>query len=273
MIIDGNKLQEEILDELKQERRGFGKLALAAVLVGENKEGETFLKAKEKVAKELNVEFRLYRFEETISREKLRDSLNQIVRAKTNTGVILQLPLPEKFNAQYFLNAIVPEKDVDMLSSRSLGDFYSHSTSSGNAGKEEILPPSVATAKFIFEKNNIEVKGKMTVVFGFGKLVGQPISFWLVKHGATVTVIDMYEKNPERFSKEADIIISGVGIKNLVTAEMIKRGAVVIDFGGDVNQRVADKALLFTPTPGGTGPILVAMIFKNLLTLAQKHRV
>ena len=133
--------------------------------------------------------------------------------------------------------------------------------------------------KQIFEEHKIEPKGKIAAVFGYGLLVGKPVSHWLANQGATVSVINEFTPEPAELSKKADIIISGVGKPGLIKSDMIKEGAVVIDFGfvsagegiaGDVDfEEVSKKASLITPVPGGTGPIVVAAVLKNFVKLIK----
>jgi len=189
---------------------------------------------------------------------------------KENDGVILQLPLPEHINTQYVLNSIIPKKDVDVLSSRSFGDFAT--------GRSKILPPLAGVIKIIFEQYNVEPAGKNIIVIGRGILVGKPIVNWLINEGATVSVLNSRTKDISKFTKEADVIISGVGKPNLIKAEMVKDGIIIIDAGtsiekgkiaGDFDSRIAEKSSFFTPVPGGVGPITVAMLFKNLVELSK----
>jgi len=273
MIIDGRKIGQRIIrqaqDKLSQTERP---LRLAAVLVGPSTSSgqalKKFIELKKKAAEEIGVEFRAYEFPENISNNQLREELNKIVKVKTTHGVIIELPLPSHLNTQYLLNTIPEEKDVDVLSEKSQGKFFTRLDSAKRAGRSKILPPSVETVKQIFEEYNVELKGKTAAVFGYGLLVGKQVSHWLVNQGATVSIITEFTKEPEKISKEADIIISGVGKPGLITPNMIKEGATVIDFGRDVDfEEVSKKADLITPPTGGVGPIVVAAVLKNLVDL------
>ncbi|KKT57211.1 MAG: Bifunctional protein FolD [Candidatus Giovannonibacteria bacterium GW2011_GWC2_44_9] len=270
-IIDGKKLAEEIKAELKTEVLGLNKkIRLAVIKVGKNPVTEKFLEQKKKFGEAVGIDVRIYDLQETISTNQLREKLAEIVHIKENTGVIIQLPLPKQINTQYILDGIIPEKDPDMLSSKSVGLFSS--------GRSKILPPVVGAIKYIFDKNNVDAKGKNVTVLGAGRLVGKPVAVWLMNQGAAVTIIDENTADPTVHTIDADIIISGVGEPNLITADMVKDNAVVIDCGtseaggkivGDIDPRVADKASLFSPVPGGIGPLTVSMLFKNLAELAK----
>ncbi|KKT64094.1 MAG: Bifunctional protein FolD [Candidatus Giovannonibacteria bacterium GW2011_GWA1_44_29] len=253
-IIDGKKLAEEIKAELKTEVLGLNKkIRLAVIKVGKNPVTEKFLEQKKKFGEAVGIDVRIYDLQETISTNQLREKLAEIVHIKENTGVIIQLPLPKQINTQ-----------------KSVGLFSS--------GRSKILPPVVGAIKYIFDKNNVDAKGKNVTVLGAGRLVGKPVAVWLMNQGAAVTIIDENTADPTVHTIDADIIISGVGEPNLITADMVKDNAVVIDCGtseaggkivGDIDPRVADKASLFSPVPGGIGPLTVSMLFKNLAELAK----
>lgn len=271
MIIDGKKLAEEIKAELSSEVSKIGKkIRLAVIKTGEDKVAEKFLEQKKKFGEAISVDVRVYDLPADITTNKLRKKLAETVHIKENTGVIVQLPLPKQVNTQYILDGIISEKDPDMLSSKSVGLLAS--------GRSKILPPVVGAIKYIFDKNGVDVKSKKATIIGAGRLVGKPAAAWLINQGAAVTIVDENTEDISKFMKEADIIISGVGKPNLITVEMVKAGAVIIDAGtsesngkvvGDVSLEVSPKASLFSPVPGGVGPLTVAMLFKNLVELAR----
>lgn len=262
MIIDGRKIAKRILEALRQAQGK--KLRLVAVLVGPSTSSgqalKKFVELKKKAAQEVGVDFRTYEFSKNITNNQLREELNKIAKAKVNHGVIIELPLLKHLNTQYLLNTIPEEKDVDVLSEKSQGAFFT--------GKSKILPPSVEVVKQIFDEYKINPEGKTAAVFGYGLLVGKLVSHWLVNQGVTVSIITERTKEPEKISKEADIIVSGVGRPNLITEDMVKEDAAVIDFGRDVDfEAVSKKAGLITPPTKGVGPIVVASVLKNLVEL------
>ncbi|OGF63516.1 hypothetical protein A2662_01655 [Candidatus Giovannonibacteria bacterium RIFCSPHIGHO2_01_FULL_45_33] len=272
MIVDGKKLAEEIKTSLKDEVLSIGKkIKLVVIQVGSNPVTEKFMEQKKKFGNAVGIDVRIYNIEEGVSTSQLREKISEIVHIKENTGVIIQLPLPEQINTQYILDAITPEKDPDMLSSKSVGAF--------STGRSKMLPPVVGVIRHIFEKHSIELRGKRAAVIGAGRLVGRPVAAWLLQNGAAVAAIDENTPDPRPYTQNADIIISGVGVSHLIRPDMVKEGAVVIDCGtseangklaGDMAPDVANKASLFTPVPGGVGPLTVAMLFKNLVELAKK---
>lgn len=271
-LLDGKKLSQKILEELRGKMKQIAKkVRLAVIVVGSDPATQSFISQKRKVGESIGIDVRLFPFPETITTNELRKRIAEIVHEKKNTGVITQLPLPASISTQYILNAIPPEKDVDVLSARSLGNF--------TTGKSIVLPPIVGAVKAFFEEYQIDYKNKYIVVLGAGNLVGRPMALWLLNEKATFSVVRSSTKNPEEFLSKADIIISGIGKPRFVTGDMIKDGVVVIDAGtseaegklvGDVDfDSVSQKALCITPVPGGIGPVTVAILFQNLITPAK----
>ncbi|OGF69951.1 hypothetical protein A3H65_02835 [Candidatus Giovannonibacteria bacterium RIFCSPLOWO2_02_FULL_45_14] len=271
MIVDGKAIAQKIKSALKEEiSRSKRKIRLAVLKVGDDPVTAKYLEVKKKFAEAIGVDVRIYEVPVDISNNKLRERLSEIVHIEENDGVIVQLPMPAGINMQYILDAITLEKDPDMLSSKSWGKF--------STGKSKIFPPVVGAIKTIFDENKTELKGKNAVVVGAGRLVGKPVAAWLIGEGTTVSVIDENTKNPEDYTKKADIIISGVGKPRLIKADMVRDGVVAIDCGtsessgtvsGDIDLDVSKKASTFAPVPGGVGPITIAMLFRNLIELSK----
>ncbi len=270
-ILDGKKLSEEILENLsKEKKRKRLKLKLAVILVGENHASKVFVKEKEKACQKVGIDFQLFKFSSKINSKRFKKEIKKISKTANIKGVIIQLPLPKNFNSQDFLNLIPPEKDIDVLTETNIGKFYNGSLS--------ISPPAVGGIKNLLEKYKISLKGKNIVLVGAGKLVGMPISLWLMKEKISFSIIDKFTKNISFFTKKADIIISGVGKPEFITGSMVKKGVVVVDAGvsrkgkkivGDINfKNVSQKASYITPIPGGVGPMTVACLLKNLVELA-----
>jgi methylenetetrahydrofolate dehydrogenase (NADP+) / methenyltetrahydrofolate cyclohydrolase len=198
--------------------------------------------------------------------------MRDIVHEPRNTGVIVQLPLPQQIDAQAILNAITPEKDVDVLSARAVGNMA--------VGKSRIVPPVAGAVKLLLEHYSVEVRGKKMTVVGAGRLVGQPVAMWAMHAGAVVTVLHGAGQVNHEMLKDADIIVSGLGKPRVITGDMVKEGVVVVDVGtsedggvlvGDVDQEsVSKKASHMTPAQGGVGPLTVALVFQNLSTLLEK---
>jgi len=204
---------------------------------------------------------------ETVSEEATTADIEATVAhlAEHTDGIIVQIPLPLGIETESVLAAIPADKDVDGINPTI-------------AEAERIVrAPVVEAVREILSRNAIEIEGKKAVVVGEGRLVGKPVAAWLEESGADVFVIT-HEKGSMNELLDADIVVSGVGEPGLIKPEMIKEGCVLIDAGtseaegkisGDADPLCASKCSLFTPVPGGVGPIAVAMIFKNLLALSS----
>ena len=271
MIVKGKQIAENILDRLKKRiEQGRLKLDLAAILVGDDPEFKKFVELKGRAAEKIGIGFRMFQFAEDIDEKELIRKI--LVICKNSNGILVELPLPAHMDQQAILDAIPAEKDVDVLSVSAQGSFYS--------GSPRIMPPSAEALKILFEELELGVKNKKVAVFGYGLLIGKPIAYWLERNGAEVSIIRSKTENPAQYSRDADIVIAGVGKPGLITGDMVKQGAVIIDYGygkkdckmvGDVDfDSVSPKAGLITPVPGGMGPILIAAVLNNLITLNEK---
>ncbi|MBI5742546.1 MAG: bifunctional 5,10-methylenetetrahydrofolate dehydrogenase/5,10-methenyltetrahydrofolate cyclohydrolase [Candidatus Niyogibacteria bacterium] len=273
--MDGKKLAEKIGDELRVAMATLARPPrLAIVLVGDDAPSKKFVERKRAFGEAIGVTVQVHEFSADITEEALAEKVAALAAHQENDGLIIQLPLPPRINAQRILDLVPKEKDADVLSAASTQDFAE--------GKSDILPPVVGAVARVFEEYNVAVRGKRAAVVGRGRLVGEPVALWLAREGATVSVITRQTAGPEEILRAADIIVSGVGKPGMIKADMIKEGAVVIDAGtasaggdlrGDVDlESVAPKASLVTPTPGGVGPLTVAMVFKNLIDLITKDQ-
>ena len=272
MRIDGRKIAEEISEELKKEVEKRGKiLRLGIIYAGSNKAIESFISRKEKFAKNIDIKTKLFRFGEDISTEILKNSVQEILNDDFVGGIIVQLPLPKHIPPEEILSLIPPEKDPDLLSPASIEKF--------EQGESEILPPTLGAIVEIITRNKVLFENKKTVVLGRGRLVGKPVATWLRRHGVSPKVLGRDTGEKEKDIAKADIIISGIGVPKFIRPEMIRNGVVLIDAGtseeggvlsGDIDPACESKASLFTPTPGGVGPITVAILFKNLLSLKSQ---
>jgi methylenetetrahydrofolate dehydrogenase (NADP+) / methenyltetrahydrofolate cyclohydrolase len=270
--LEGKGIANEMKDELcLLVSKMDSKPRLAIVIVGANAVSEKFVSLKEKFARDIGVETKRYEFGEDITTSELRDRMKDIVHESRNTGIIVQLPLPPQIDSQSILNAVIPEKDIDMLSARSVGDFH--------VGKARIQPPVVAAIRTLFERNDISIIGMKLAIIGYGRLVGQPVAIWGMRSKATVTVFSDKRHITQECMRDADIIITGVGSPRLIKGDFVKEGVIIVDVGtseeggklvGDVNtESVSSIAAAITPTHGGVGPLTVAFVFQNLLTLSK----
>ena len=273
-LLKGTELSKKFLVHLKKKLgKSKLKLRLAVIQIGRNYISEVFIGQKKKVAEKIGIGFKLYQFDKKIEKDRLKKKIKEIIKNPLNSGIIIQLPLPKQFLADDFLNLIPEEKDVDILSEKSLGKFYQ--------GKLKILPPIVKGILSLLKNYKIKLKGKNVVIIGTGRLIGLPLNLQLLKEKATLLVLNEFTKNISFFTNKADILISGVGKPNLIKSNMIKKGAVVIDAGisqrngkviGDVDfKEVSKKASYITPVPGGVGPMTVVSLLENLVELNKSN--
>jgi len=234
MILDGKKLSQKILNDLKKEiERKKLKLKLAVVLVGEDLDSKIFVKQKRKACELVGIDFELFQLSEQIQQIELAEKIKKIVKSDIS-GLVIQLPLPKHINTDKILNLVPKEKDAELIS------------------------PVVCAISRLLEEYKIFLKNKNIVLIGKGRLVGQPVANWLKKQDLTFSGL--------KDIKQADLVISGVGRTNFIKGDMIKKGAVVIDVGRDIDfETVSKKAGYLTPTPGGVGPMTVACLLKNLV--------
>lgn len=254
MIVDGKKHSIDLARSINL----IKPLTLAVVMVGDDPVVEKYVSHKETFANLVGIKVERFCYEVTISKEELITEINRLNNDSSINGIIVQLPLP--FDEVEVLSVIDPNKDPDALSPNP-----------------KVLSPVVRAIDYIINQYQIDLAGEILVV-GQGKLVGRPVSLWLAQQGLSVAVAKQGD-NLIDLTKRADLIISGVGKPNLITKEMIKEGVAIIDAAtseasgklvGDVHPDCAEKSSVFTPVPGGLGPITVAMLFKNLVDLSLK---
>ena len=271
-ILDGKKLSEKILSELKEEVNKINKpIKLGVILVGDNEVSQKFIERKKKAGETIGVEVKVYKYESAITTKKLREQVGKICRVPGIRGVIVQLPLPEHINIQSVLDAIPSEKDIDVLGYKALGKFY--------ANKSRVAPPTATGIVKLLLEYNISIEGKVAAMVGYGQLVGRPTAHILEEMGATVIAINRDTKNKAELVKIADIVVIGTGEPGSVTKDMVKKGATVIDAGitakdgkivGDAAEDVKEIAGFISPVPGGVGPMTIAMLLHNLVKMSKK---
>jgi methylenetetrahydrofolate dehydrogenase (NADP+) / methenyltetrahydrofolate cyclohydrolase len=269
-ILDGKKVAEGMLDEVKQYVVGKN-LKLAVVQVGENAVSESYIAEKQRIGQEIGVGVEVFRFLGSIEQQELVQAIQAITGRADITGIIVQLPLPKAIQREVVLNKILLEKDVDVLSEQALKEF--------EQGEFPVVPPTVGAIQALFSTYSIGIQGKKVVLVGLGRLVGLPISLWLKQEDVEFEIATKETVNLAELAKTADIIISGVGKPNLITGDMVKEGVVVVDAGtsvedgkttGDVDfVSVSRKASYITPVPGGVGPLTVACLFRNLVNIGK----
>ncbi len=288
-IIDGKKVSEELKEKIKQATKtwinsGGKKPHLCAILVGSDGASQTYVEAKMKDCESIGFTSSIYRFDDTVSEEKLLETIQQINKNPDIDGLIVQLPLPKHISVDKVTQTIAPEKDVDGFHPQNIGRL--------SIG----LPTYVSATPYgimqLIEYYKIETVGKHCVVLGRSNIVGTPVSILMSRNtypgNATVTLCHSKTKNLEHYTRNADIIIAAIGIPEFVKADMIKPGAVVIDVGitritdsskksgyrllGDVAyDKVAPLCSYITPVPGGVGPMTRIGLLMNTLKSARKE--
>lgn len=288
-ILDGKKVSNDIKNEIaevvvKMKAKGEKVPHLAAVLVGENGASLTYVNSKVKSCERIGFESTLVKLPADITEEAL---LAEIEKLNTNSnidGFIVQLPLPKHIDEQKILLAVHPDKDVDGF----------HPTNFGKMALDmpSFIPATPYGIMELLERYKVETSGKHTVVIGRSHIVGRPMSILMSRKGfpgdSTVTLTHSRTKNLEEITRQADIVISALGVPNFLKADMVKKGVVVIDVGitrvvdesaakgyrivGDVDfDEVAPKSSFITPVPGGVGPMTIAMLLKNTLLARERH--
>jgi methylenetetrahydrofolate dehydrogenase (NADP+)/methenyltetrahydrofolate cyclohydrolase len=236
-------------------------------LIGNDPASEKYVEYKRKACEVANIDYKLWRFNEGNSQEEVLKLIDKLNKDENVTGMFVQLPLPDGFVPNELLEAINPDKDVDGLNSVNLGKLVK--------GLPGLFPATPEGVVNLLHYYRVPLAGSKVVIVGQSNLVGRPLAQMLLNEEATVISANKLTKELREVTKEADIVVSAAGQPNLITAEMIKKSAVVVDVGtslyegkivGDVEFKgVAEKAGYLTPSPGGVGPMTVAMLLSNLV--------
>jgi len=269
-IIDGTAIAKQMLDELKTQVEESGlSPKLAVILVGDDPASKIYMKSKEAACSHVGIRYEKYLLPQSTSQDELLNLIKELNGTDVN-AILLQVPLPRGIDEYAALEAIDPVKDVDGFHPINMGKLL--------IGDETIAPCTPLGVIELLRRSNIEIFGKHVVVVGRSNIVGKPIAAMLLNRDATVTVCHSKTRNLAKMTREADILIAAIGKPRFITAEMVKEGAVVIDVGinnlggavvGDVDfEKVKEKASAITPVPGGVGPMTVALLMKNTLSLA-----
>ena len=280
MLMDGKELAKEIKAKIKAEIDDIKKKhninpMVATILVGDNLASQVYLNSQIKSYQDLGIGVQKYFFCEEISEAYLLNLIDKLNKDTEVDGIMINLPLPPQINATKVLNSIKLIKDVDGFKAENLGLLFQN-----NEGFTS--PSTPAGIMALIEKYNIDLEGKDVVVVGSSNIVGKPIAALILNSRGTVTICNIYTKNLAEKTKNADILISAVGKAKLITEDMVKEGAVVIDVGinrvngkleGDVDfENVQKKASHITPVPGGVGALTVAMLLSNILKSFKANR-
>lgn len=272
MRINGNEIRDSIQQELREVLSQCGVVShhLVVLSVGDDPVVQKFVHIKRAFAEHIGVVFSEKIFPADVSFELIEKTIQDLNTDPSVTGIVVQLPLAPHLDTTKVLDLIVPSKDVDVLSS--------HANQIFSEGASDVLPPVVGAIAEICRRYDVEIRGRSIAILGSGRLVGAPAEIWFRARGGRVSVFDKTTESSlmHAFLREADIVVSGMGQAGYLKPEMLKEGVVLIDAGtsesrgvivGDADPLCEDVARLFTPVPGGVGPLTVAMIFRNLVTL------
>ena len=286
-LIDGKKISEKVLDEIKfsVQNRVKNNLKiphLAAILVGDDGASKTYVNSKIKACEKVGFKSSFFKFDDSISEIELLNQIKKINENDDIDGFIVQLPLPKHINQEVILNKVSPAKDVD--------GFHPNNYGKMTLGIDTFIPATPAGIIELIERSEIQTEGKKCLVIGRSQIVGRPISILLSQNksfgNSTVTLAHSRSKNLEKLCLDSDIIISAIGMPEFIKGNMIKKGSSIIDVGitrvddlsspkgyrivGDVDfKSVSNTVGYITPVPGGVGPMTIAMLLKNTLKACE----
>jgi len=275
-ILDGKALSEKLIDSVKEQAKELSP-TLAVILVGENPASMAYVRNKKKACERAGIEYREFKYPDSITQESLLKKITELNEDDSVNGLIVQLPLPDQIYVPEVIRAVTPSKDVDGFHAYNIGKMFL-------SPEFEDLPPATPLGIVkLLDHYDIPIRGKEVVVVGHSNIVGKPISMMMLNRNATVTTTHIYTENLSNHTKRADILIVAVGKKNLITADMVKDGVVVIDVGinrrndgtlcGDVDfDEISKKASFITPVPGGVGPMTVAALILNTIRATERQK-
>lgn len=277
-IIDGKEIALGIREEVKA---GVKKLVdktgvrprLSVILIGDDPGSQIYVRNKEKACAEAGIETETHRLPANYNENQLIDLIKKLNTDNNTHGILVQLPLPKSFNEREVLISMSPKKDVDGIHIENIGRLFS--------GQEPFFFPCTPSGIMrLILSTGTQIKGKEAVIVGRSNIVGKPTAILLLNQHATVTICHSRTENLGEVTNRADILVAAIGRAGTIKAEMIKRGAVVIDVGmnrlptglvGDVDfERAREVAGYITPVPGGVGPMTIAMLLSNTLTSAER---
>ncbi|HBE8268774.1 TPA: bifunctional methylenetetrahydrofolate dehydrogenase/methenyltetrahydrofolate cyclohydrolase FolD [Staphylococcus aureus] len=277
-ILDGKQIAKDYRQGLQNQvealkEKGFTP-KLSVILVGNDGASQSYVRSKKKAAEKIGMISEIIHLEETATEEEVLNELNRLNNDDSVSGILVQVPLPKQVSEQKILEAINPDKDVDGFHPINIGKLY--------IDEQTFVPCTPLGIMEILKHADIDLEGKNAVVIGRSHIVGQPVSKLLLQKNASVTILHSRSKDMASYLKDADVIVSAVGKPGLVTKDVVKEGAVIIDVGntpdedgklkGDVDyDAVKEIAGAITPVPGGVGPLTITMVLNNTL-LAEKMR-
>ena len=276
--LDGRAVSKKILADLKQTITELAQHdvtpTLAVVLVGSNPASEVYVRNKQRRAEDIGVRSLMFRMPEATTQADLLAKVAELNHDPDIDAILVQLPLPAGLDEQAVIDAIDPDKDVDGFSPVSVGRLW--------ANEPTVVASTPYGIMALLDAYDIDVAGKRVVIIGRSNIVGRPLAGLMVNHDATVTIAHSKTRDLKQLAKEADILVVAVGVPHFIGADAVKPGAVVVDVGisrgadgkllGDVDEAaVAPIASAITPVPGGVGPMTIASLMAQTVTLAKRR--
>jgi methylenetetrahydrofolate dehydrogenase (NADP+) / methenyltetrahydrofolate cyclohydrolase len=269
-LMDGAALAARLREQLKEDVSELGHVGLATVLVGDDPASEVYIRLKHKSAEAAGIEAVDYRLPVTTLEDELVELVEELNADDTIDGILVQTPLPDQIEEARVMRTIEPVKDVDGLHPFNAGQLY--------LGRQTLVPATPLGVMHLLNEYRIPIAGARAVVVGRSSLVGKPIAMLLLQANATVTIAHSRTEDLARHTLDADLLVVAVGLPEVITADMVKQGATVIDVGitrteagivGDVEPDVAEIAAYLTPVPGGVGPMTIAALLENAVRAAR----
>ncbi|HZU70381.1 MAG TPA: bifunctional 5,10-methylenetetrahydrofolate dehydrogenase/5,10-methenyltetrahydrofolate cyclohydrolase [Ktedonobacteraceae bacterium] len=278
-IIDGRAMGAEIKDELRADIHRYVEVrgrppGLVIVRVGGDAASGVYSRAILRLADQVGLHATLEQLPESISSEELRSTLLELDKDESTQGIIVQMPLPEHLSQHMVADTVISTKDIDGISPRSAGNLF--------LGLPSFLPATAASVMEILERTRTPLNGKRAVIISRSNVVGKPLAMMLLQKNATVTVCHSRTTNLSWYTRQADVLVAAAGHANMITGDMVRPGAVVIDVGinelpqggivGDVDfTSVREVAGALTPTPGGVGPLTNILLLKQCVKAAWQQ--
>jgi methylenetetrahydrofolate dehydrogenase (NADP+) / methenyltetrahydrofolate cyclohydrolase len=274
-IIDGKALAAKVREEVAASVAELGHVGLATVLVGDDPASHIYIDLKQRNAQQAGMEARDLKLPAETSEEELLATIGELNADDDIDGLLVQLPLPDHIDEARAIEAIAPEKDVDGIHPVNAGRLY--------LGRPGLVPGTPLGIMRMLDEYEIPLEGARAVVVGRSAIVGKPMAHLLLQRNATVTVCHSRTQDLQRHTLDADVLVAAVGRTHLISADMVKAGATVIDVGmnrvegsrkllGDVDPGAMERAAYMTPVPGGVGPMTIAMVLQNAATAARLRR-
>jgi methylenetetrahydrofolate dehydrogenase (NADP+)/methenyltetrahydrofolate cyclohydrolase len=272
-LMDGAALAARLREEIKQDVTELGHVGLATVLVGDDPASDVYIRLKHKASDAAGIEGIDHRLPATTPEDELVELVEELNDADSVDGILVQTPLPDHIDEARVMRTIDPMKDVDGLHPFSAGQLY--------LGRQTLVPATPLGVMQLLDEYRIPIAGSRAVVVGRSPLVGKPTALLLLQANATVTICHSRTEDLARHTLAADLLVAAVGVPGLITADMVRQGATVIDVGitrteaglvGDVEADVANVAAYLTPVPGGVGPMTIAALLGNAVRAARYRR-